>query len=364
MKLSLGIIGLPNAGKSTLFNALTNKSVPVENYPFTTIEPNVGIVPLNDPRLTKVAKCEKSEKVVPATIKFVDIAGLVKGASKGEGLGNKFLAHIREVDAIVHLIRTFEDDNVSHVDKTIDPKRDKETIEAELIIKDTETVEKRFAELKQKARSEKRLAAPAKYIEQLLKHLNEGNLANTFPEPKEEDVQIIRRELFLLTDKPILYLVNTAQEKINRDIEQKLRKELGLKDNQTLILMDAKLEEDISKLEPDEQKEFLREVGLEESSIDKLVEASFMTLNLITFFTANKNEARASTIHKGDHIVQAAAAIHTDFAEKFIAADVASYEDFVKYGGWQGCKETGKARLEGKDCIVKDGEVIFIRHGA
>lgn len=364
MNLSLGIIGLPNVGKSTLFNALTNLSVPVENYPFTTIEPNVGIVPLNDPRLEKIAKCEKSKRIVPATIKFVDIAGLVKGASKGEGLGNQFLAHIREVNAIVHLIRIFEDKNVSHIDETIDPKRDKETVEAELIIKDTETVGKRLSELKSKIKGDKKLITQVEFLQQILDHLNKGKLANTFPKPKEEDIQKLRQELFLLTDKPILYLVNAGQEKIKKDFEKKTHGDLGLKDDQVPILMDAKLEEEISKLDQVDRKEFLEEMGLKESSIDKLVGASFMMLHLITFFTANKNEARASTICKGDNIVQAAATIHTDFSEKFVAGDVVSYEGFIKYGGWQKCKEAGKSRLEGKDYVVKDGDVIFIRHGA
>lgn len=362
--LSCGIIGLPNVGKSTLFNALTNKSVPVENYPFTTIEPNVGIVPLNDLRLEQIAKCEKSAIVVPATVKFVDIAGLVKGASKGEGLGNKFLSHIRQVDATVHLIRTFEDKDVSHVDKSIDPKRDKETVEAELIIKDTETLEKKLKEIKRQAISDKRLAKSASYTEQLLEHLNKGNLAHSFPKSKEEEINTLRQELCLLTDKPILYLVNAAQENINPEVEKKLHHDLGLKDNEVVILIDAKLEEEISKLDTDEQKDFLKDVGLEKSAIDKLVAASFMTLRLITFFTANKNEARQSTIQKGSNIIQAAATIHTDFAEKFIAADVATYEDFIKYAGWQGCKEAGKARLEGRDYILKDGDVLFIRLGA
>ena len=253
MNLSLGIVGLPNVGKSTLFNALTNKSAPVENYPFTTIDPNVGIVPLNKTKLKQIAKAEGSKKITPATIKFVDIAGLVKGASRGEGLGNKFLANIREVDAIIHLVRNFEDKNVSIVNKTISPLRDKEIIETELMIRDIETVEKKLAEIDKKSKGDQKLIDRVNYLKKLNEHLTSGKLANNFKKPTEDEVRILRKELFLLTDKPILYLVNDSQEKIDKRKESDLRESLNLEHKQVLVILDAQLEEEISKLEPDEK---------------------------------------------------------------------------------------------------------------
>lgn len=364
MDLTLGIVGLPNAGKSTLFNALANKSVPVEIYPFTTINPNVGLVPLMDQRLSQIANAEGSKGEVPAVIKFVDIAGLVKGASKGEGLGNQFLAHIREVNAIVHLIRIFIDKNVSHVNETIDPKRDKEIIETELIIKDTETVERKLQDINIKTKGNNNLKDQSVFLQKLLDHLEGGKLAYSYPESTEEESNELKKSLSLLTDKPMLYVVNASQENIDQKSATRFKKKLNLTKDQMLIIIDAKLEEDISKLGMKEQTEFMKDLGIEESSLDKLIQASFNILNLISFFTANKNEARATIIIKGDNIIKAAAAIHTDFSKKFITTDVATFEDFVKFGGWQGCKEAGKVRLEGRDYIVDDGDVIQIRHGA
>lgn len=364
MNLAIGIVGLPNVGKSTLFNALTASSVPAENYPFCTIEPNVGVIPVNDPRLDKLAKIENSEKVIPAVVRFVDIAGLVKGASRGEGLGNKFLSHIREVDAIVQVIRKFADSNVAHVDKDIDPARDIQTIETELIVKDSESIEKKLKQVEKQSRGDKKLTIYVEYLQKLLEHLNSGKLAFSFKKSKEEDMQKFRKELLLLTDKPFIYLVNEAQENINENLYQELRKSFKLKDNQKLIILDAKLEVELSQLEDTEQKEMLREFGLKKRPLDQLVRTCYEILGLISFFTACEKETRAWTINKGDSIAAAAGTIHTDFSEKFIASDVAAYEDFVKYGGWQKCKEIGKVRLEGREYIVKDGDIVIIRHGA
>ncbi len=364
MNLSLGIVGLPNVGKSTLFNALTSSKVPAENYPFCTIEPNTGIIPVNDVRLEKLVKIEKSKDTIPAVVKFVDIAGLVKGASKGEGLGNKFLAHIREVDAIVHVIRRFRDENVTHVDKTIDPKRDKETIETELIIKDLELVEKKLKGLERQVKGDKELKPQYDYLEKIQDELNKGNLIYNLPIPEDKDTAKFRRELYLLTDKPIIYLVNEVQENIDESLKDSIAKELAIEDDKKIEILDANLEVEISQLKRSEQQEFLKDLGLKERPLDRLIRLCYEILGLISFFTAGEKEARAWTIYKGDNIVAAAGTIHTDFADKFIAADVVDYENFMKYGGWLKCKEAGKVRLEGRDYVVKDGDVVVIRHGA
>jgi GTP-binding protein YchF len=364
MNLSLGIVGLPNVGKSTLFNALTKASVPADNYPFCTIEPNVGIVPVNDPRLKKLAKIEKSGDIIPAVVKFVDIAGLVKGASRGEGLGNKFLSHIREVDAIVHVLRRFTDENVEHVDKSVDPARDIQTIETELIIKDTEAVEKRLPSLEDQVRADKKLQPAYDHIKALFAHLNEGELAYSLPHSEEKEIKKFRKELFLLTDKPIIYLVNEVQEKITDTLEDNLREEFNLEEDQKLIALDPLLEVEISQLKKDEQEEFLKDLGLNERPLDRLIKIGYETLGLLSFFTACEMETRAWTIYQADSIVEAAGAIHTDFAEKFIAADVISYDNFVEFNGWHGCKDAGKIQLVGREYIVKDGDVVLIRHGA
>ena len=364
MNLSLGIFGLPNVGKSTLFNALTASSVPAENYPFCTIEPNVGIIAVNDKRLEVLSKIEKSEKIIPAVVKFVDIAGLVKGSSKGEGLGNKFLSHIREVDALVHVIRRFKDPNVVHIDKNIDPKRDVQIVEAELIIKDLESIDKKLLFLEKESKGDKKLLPLCEYIRKLKDHLNEGKLVYSFKKSKEKDINKFRKELFLLTDKSLIYLLNESLENINVELLKDFQKELDIKEGENIFALDIKLEAEISLLDKAEQKEFLNDLGLKERPLDTLINASYSILNLISFFTASEKEARAWTIYRGDNIVKAAGTIHTDFEEKFVAADVISYEDFTQFGGWKGCKETGKIRLEGREYIVKDGDVVMIRHGA
>ena len=364
MNLNLGIVGLPNVGKSTLFNALTANDIPAENYPFCTIEPNVGVVPVEDKRLDKIGEIENSLDIIPSVVKFIDIAGLVKGAAKGEGLGNKFLSHIREVNAIVHVIRRFHDDNVTHVEKSVDPRRDISIIETELIVRDVESIEKRVESLESAARGDEAIANEMNYYKSILNHLNSGNLANSYKEPSDKKEEIWRKSLFLLTDKPFLYLVNEAQEKITSQLSNNINDELGLDKDTEVILMDANLEAELSLLSKDDQQELLKSLDLKERPLNKLIRASHKMLGLLDFFTAGEKEARAWTIYKGDTALEAAAVIHTDFAKNFIAADVAKYEDFVKYNGWNGTKEAGKVTLESKKYKIKDGDILLIRHNA
>ena len=353
-KLRVGIVGLPNVGKSTLFNLLTKASIPAENYPFCTIDPNIGIVEVRDGRLNKLAEIEKSMRVVPAIVEFVDIAGLVRGAHKGEGLGNQFLSHIKETSIIVHLVRSFIDDNVTHVEKSIDPERDIETIELELILKDLEVVGSMLPKLERNSKGDKKLQVWVEAVKKLEEHLENEKKASKFDWPEEFDDK--RKELSLLTDKKVIYLINSS----DKDIPEKLEKVLAGKE---YIVTNLKFEQEVRDMSEQEKIEFTKEFGLGLRALEELVKMSYKTLGLLSFFTAGEKEARAWTIEKGMLAPQAAGVIHTDFEKNFIATDVVSYDDFIANGGWNGSKLAGKARLEGKIYEVKDGDVMIIRHG-
>lgn len=360
MNLSLGIVGLPNVGKSTLFNALTKNNVPAENYPFCTIDPNHGVVPVFDDRLDRLAEIESPEKVVPAVIEFVDIAGIIAGAHKGEGLGNKFLSHIREVNALVHVVRNFENNSIVHVNNKISPIDDINTINTELILKDIETVEQRKAKIQKELKNDKNADLINEWINAFLKHLSDGKTANSFEQRNEDIIKQYRKELHLLTDKPIIYLVNSSEKKEDSVV----RKELGLSENEVIMQMDIKVEFEIFMLENEERKEFMEMMGIDEPGLYKLTRLSYKILELISFFTSGKKEVKAWTINKGFTAPQAAGTIHNDFEQKFIAADVVSFEDFSKFDGWLGARNSGKVRLEGKEYVVQDGDVMIFKHGA
>ncbi len=354
MSFSIGIVGLPNVGKSTLFKALTKKQIDVANYPFCTIEPNVGIVEVPDIRLAKLTEISKSVKTIPTVVEFVDIAGLVKGASEGEGLGNQFLANIREVDAIAHMVRKFSDPDVVHVDGKIDPTSDIETVNTELVLKDLETITRRFKELKSKAKSgvDKEAATKSVVVEKIMKVLEEGNLASVLT--LTDDEKILIKDLHLLTDKPVIYVVNVDEEEAASEIEL-----IGIPAEQ-VIVVSAKVEDELVELTPEEKKEYLKELGLAESGLDKLIKKGYQILNLITFLTSGPEETRAWTVECDSKAPQAAGRIHTDFEKGFIRAEVCKYEDFVSYGE-QGCKDKGLMGIEGKEYIVQDGDVMHFR---
>lgn len=361
MNLSLGIVGLPNVGKSTLFNALTKLEVLAANYPFATIDPNVGIVPVKDQRLNKLSEISGSKETVHAVVEFVDIAGLVKGASQGQGLGNQFLGHIKEVGAILHLVRMFKDPNVIHVENRVHPKDDIEIINAELILKDLDTVKKRLDTAKAKLKSGKDEKA-LKYIELLERvylHLDQGNLANNLEFTPEETEQL--KDLALITTKPMIFVANVDEDQLDIT-EGELRKELGLKDSDVVTAISVKTEAELVALDEEEQREYLQSMGLEESGLDRITRIGYNTLGLINFFTTGEKESRAWTIKRGSKAPQAAGTIHTDFEKNFIRLEVVGYEDFVATGSWVKAKENGKMRLEGKDYEVKDGDVAIVRH--
>ena len=362
--MKLGVVGLPNVGKSTLFNAITHAGAECANYPFCTIEPNVGIVAVPDYRLEVLGKMYNTKKITPAVIEFVDIAGLVKGASKGEGLGNKFLANIRETDAIVHVVRCFEDSNITHVEDNVDPIRDIETINTELILSDLDSVKKRLDKSISLVKTgDKKYKIEAEFLEKLYNHLSSGKLAKSLEVTEEENE--IMQGMFLITSKPVIYAANIGERDMGKD-ESELKHvqkvmEFAKSENAESLVICAKTEEELSALDKEEQEMFLTELGLKESGLDRLVKASYKLLGLISYLTAGEKEVRAWTIKNGTKAPQAAGKIHSDFEKGFIRAEIVDYDTLVTLGSFNSAKEHGKVRSEGKDYVMKDSDVVLFR---
>ena len=357
--MELGVVGLPNVGKSTLFNAITKAGIAAENYPFCTIEPNKGVVPVPDERLDKLAALYNSKKVTPTMLTFVDIAGLVKGASKGEGLGNKFLSHIRETDAIVHVVRCFDDENITHVDGSISPKRDIETIDYELIFADIETIDKRMGKAESATKADKSKQADVDLLKALKKHLEEGKAIRTFEATDEEKAFI--EENFFLTSKPVIYVANVDEAGLEGNAYTKEVEEIAKAEGAECIVLCAKLEEELAALSDEDRELFAADYNLTESGLDKLVKASYKLLGLISYLTAGEKETRAWTIVKGTKAPQAAGKIHSDFEKGFIRAEIVDYKTLLECGSFNAAKEKGKVRSEGKDYVMQEDDVVLFR---
>ena len=362
--MKLGVVGLPNVGKSTLFNAITNAGAMAANYPFCTIEPNTGVVPVPDARLDKLSGMYHPKKTTPAVIEFVDIAGLVRGASRGEGLGNKFLSHIREVDAIVHVVRCFEDDNIIHVEGSIDPLRDMETINLELIFADMDTVQKRGDKARKLVKTgEKKYMEEAELADRVLAHFEKGLPARSFEASDEERETL--RQWFLLTTKPVIYALNIAEDDISKnpsDIPNVDRvQQVAAAEGAQTLLISAAIEQEIAAMDPQERAEFLQELGIGQSGLDRLVQHCYSLLGLISFLTAGEDECRAWTITKGTKAPQAAGKIHTDFEKGFIRAEIVPFDSLIALGSMAACREKGLVRSEGKDYVMQDGDVTLFR---